>query len=102
MKDSEFVSIDPPVRVLLKLRATEDGGRTTPLSPEERFRPEMFLSTNERQFWGELRVVELLHPGNTGEAILFGSTPKDLQGCFTSGNVINLRMSSHIGWATVV
>jgi len=101
MIDDNFLDIDPPLDVTVKLLSTENGGLHTPVLPEQKFRPDMFFTISNRQFWGQLNVQEKIFPGEEGKAILVGVYPRDMVEYFKSGNQIDLKMLKSIGVATI-
>ncbi len=96
MDQDDLESTSKPIEVMLELFRTENGGRHTPLSPEENWRPDMYFEENDRQFWGQLNTQETLEPGCKGKADLFAVFPKDLSDFFTPGRKIRLIMGPAI------
>ena len=103
MEESDFRKIENTLSIEVELTSASEGGRHTPVSPNENWRPDMYFAENNRQFWGEIKVTELISPGHKGNGKLFAVYPKDLEPLFSSGNIIKLFMgAANVGRAYIL
>jgi len=94
-KDS-FITTNKPIPITIELVATQDGGIHTPITPEDNWRPDMYIATNNRQFWGEIKINTIVKPGEKNQGNLYATYPSDLATYFTKGAVINLVLGSSL------
>ena len=102
MRSEDFEKTRQPMKVLVELTQTDSGGRVNPVVPGENWRPDMYLSQSDRQFWGQIDFETLVYPGSTQEGWLNASYPRDLSDQFVSGTKIRLMNGAQIvGTATI-
>ena len=99
----DFISTKDPVPVEVELSSTDSGGLHNPVVPDQNFRPDMYIGSDNRQFWGQIDFAEIVYPGSTSNGLLHAVYPYDLCSSFTAGATVELLLGdSYVGKAKLL
>ena len=86
----DFISTKEPIPVEVELSSTDSGGLHNPVVPGQNFRPDMYIGSDNRQFWGQIDFAEPVYP-------------YDLRSFFTAGATFELLLGrAYVGKAKLL
>ena len=99
----DFISTKEPIPVEVELSSTDSGGLHNPVVPGQNFRPDMYIGSDNRQFWGQIDFAEPVYPGSTSNGLLHAVYPYDLRSFFTAGATFELLLGrAYVGKAKLL